>query len=320
MRPKSAFGKAILLVLAGVPFVFSACGGGSAVKSDPAPVAESPAAASAPSTAAGPKETPLARKYDRIVFQKFEFEPAIETDYPGAVAECEKSALEAVIAAKIFASAARETAGEKGSGTLLAKARVTNLRIVSPAARMWGGAFAGSSEMSLQLKLTDASTGALVREKELSTNNNPWAAAWTWGNSDRSLPTDLGRMVAEYLGSIQPQNGKIADPTPAKAEKAIPESKKSETKTETASAVKEQPKPAPAPSEKLSPPPQAAQTFVVIKEASLRSAANTRSKVLSTLKKGTKVEYLGKSGTWLNVKLSTGVTGWVSNSLVTEQK
>ena len=305
-----------LLVLAFLLFVFSACGGGSAVKSEPAASADPAAAPSA----AGPKEVPLGKKYDRIVFQKFEFEPAIETDYPGAVAEGEKSALEAVIAAKIFASAARETAGEKSPGTLLAKVRVTNLRIVSPAARMWGGAFAGSSEMSLQLKLIDASTGALVREKELSTNNNPWAAAWTWGNSDRSLPTDLGRMVAEYLGSIQPQNGKIADPAPVKAEKAIPEPNRTETKPETASAVKEQPKPAPAPSEKLSPPPQAAKSYVVTKEASLRSAANAKSKILSTLKKGTKVEYLGKSGTCLNLKLSTGVTGWVSNSLVTEQK
>jgi hypothetical protein len=306
------------LVLILLLFVFSACGGGSAVKSDPAPAADSTATASAPAAAAV-KETPLARNYDRIVFQKFEFDPAIETDYPGAVAECERSALEATIAAKIFASAAREAAGEKGSGTLLARARVTNLRIVSPAARMWGGAFAGSSEMSLSLKLTDAATGALVREKELSTNNNPWAAAWTWGSSDRSLPTDLGRMVAEYLGSIQPQSGKIADPAPAKAEKAIPESNKPEASLRSAASTEKEPA-KPAQGEKPSPPPQAAQTYVVVKEASLRSAASTKGKILSTLKKGTKVEYLGTSGTWLNVKLSTGVTGWISNNLVTEQK
>jgi hypothetical protein len=315
MRSKSTFNKTTLLVLALLLFVFSACGGGSAVKSDPAPSTDSPAAAAAPS-AAGPKEAPLAKKYDKIVFQKFEFDPTIEADYPGAVAECEKSALEAVIATKIFASAAKETAGEKSAGTLLAKAKVTNLRMVSPAARMWGGGFAGSSEMSLQLKLTDASTGALVKEKELSTNNNPWAAAWTWGNSDRSLPTDLGRMVAEYLSSIQPQNDKIAVSAPIKPEKETTESKTSEK----VSVVKEQAKPTQVPTEKLSPPSEAAQTFLVIKEASLRSAPNTKSKILSTLKKGTKIEYLGKSGTWLNVKLSTGVTGWVSNSLVTEQK
>jgi hypothetical protein len=181
-------------------FVFSACGGGKAVKSDTAAPAVSPAA----SSAAASKEVPLGKKYDRIVFQKFEFDPKIEADYPGAVAECEKSALDATIAKKIFASAEKEATGAKYAGALLVKARVTNLRIVSGAARFWGGAFAGSSDMSLQMKLIDASTGALVRETELSTNNNPWAAAWTFGSSDRSLPSDLGKIVAEYMATIQP--------------------------------------------------------------------------------------------------------------------
>jgi hypothetical protein len=201
MRSRSAFKTTMLLVLTlCLLLVFSACGGGKAVKSDTAAPADSTAAAS---TAAS-KEAPLGKKYDRIVFQKFEFDPKIEADYPGAVAECEKSALEATIAKKSFASAEKEATGAKYAGALLVKARVTNLRIVSTAARMWGGVFAGSSDMSLQMKLIDASTGAVVREKELSTNNNPWAAAWTFGSSDKSLPADLGTMVAEYLGTIQP--------------------------------------------------------------------------------------------------------------------
>ena len=316
MRSKSTFNKMTLLVLAFFLFVFSACGGGSAVKSDPAAPAVAPADSSAAPSTAASKEAPLGKRYDKIVFQKFEYDPKIEADYPGAVAECEKSALEAVIATKIFVSAVREANGAKPAGALLVNAKVTNLRIVSPGARMWGGAFAGSSEMSLQMKLIDASTGTVVREKELSTNNNPWAAAWTWGNSDRSLPTDLGRMVAEYLGSIQPQNDKIADSVPITAEKKIVEPKASEP----LSVVKEQAKPIPAPSENLPSASQAAKTVVVLKEASLRSAPNTKSKILLTLKKGAKAEYLGKSGNWLNIKSSTGVTGWVFNSLVTEQK
>jgi hypothetical protein len=201
MRSRSAFEKMTLLVLTlFLLFVFSACGGGKAVKSDTAAPAVSPAA----SSAAASKEAPLGKKYDRIVFQKFEYDPKIEADYPGAVAECEKSALDATIAKKIFGSAEKEATGAKYAGALLVKARVTNLRIVSGAARFWGGAFAGSSDMSLQMKLIDASTGALVRETELSTNNNPWAAAWTFGSSDRSLPSDLGKIVAEYMATIQP--------------------------------------------------------------------------------------------------------------------
>ncbi|MHB8910841.1 MAG: SH3 domain-containing protein [Syntrophales bacterium] len=313
MRSKSPFNKMTLLVSAFILlFVFSACGGGSAVKSEPAASAESPAAAAA----AGPKETPLAKKYDKIVFQQFEYDPKIEADYPGAAAECEKSALEAVIAKKTFASAVRETTGAKQAGALLVKAKITNLRIVSTGARMWGGAFAGSSEMSLQMQLIDAASGAVLREKELSTNNNPWAASWTGGSSDRSLPTDLGKMVAEYLGSIQPQQGEVADSAPPVSEKKTTESNTSKPPA----AAKVEAKPTQIASENVPSTSQAAKTLVVIKTASVRSEPTTKSKILATLKKGTKVESLGRSGSWFKIKLSTGATGWVFNSLVTEQK
>ena len=160
MRSRSAFKTTMSLVLTlCLLFVLSACGGGKAVKSDTAAPADSTAASTAAS-----KEAPLGKKYDRIVFQKFEFDPKIEADYPGAIAECEKSALDATIAKKIFASAEKEATGAKYAGALLVKARVTNLRIVSGAARFWGGPFAGSSDMSLQMKLIDTSTGAVVRE------------------------------------------------------------------------------------------------------------------------------------------------------------
>jgi len=313
MGSKFTFNKMTLFVVSAFLFVLSACGGGTAVKSESsAASADSPAAPSV----MGPKENPLGKKYDRIVFQKFEYDPQIEVDYPGAVAECEKSALEAVISKKIFASAVRETTGVKDGGALLVKAKVTNLRIVSKAARMWGGAFAGSSEMGLQMKLIDASTGGVVREKHLSTNNNPWAAAWTGGSSDKSLPSDLGMMVAEYLGSIQPQKDKITESVPLINEKKMIESNTSKE----IKAVREQAKPIQAPTENFPSASQTAKTLVVKQAANIRSQPNTGSKILITLKKGAKVEYLGKSGNWLNIKLPTGVTGWVSNKLVTEQK
>jgi hypothetical protein len=306
MRLKSIFDKMALSVLVFILFVFLACGGGSAVKSEPV-ASKEPAVTP---SAEGSKETPLGKKYDRIIFQKFEYDPQIEVDYPGAVAECEKSTLESVTAKKIFASATMAIATAEHAGALLVKAKVTNLRIVSTGARMWGGAFAGSSEMSLQMKLIDASSGTVVREKDLSTNNNPWAASWTGGSSDRSLPTDLGKMVAEYLVSIQPQ--KITET----AEKKIAESSASKQMSE----VKEQTKPIQASSENLPSAAQAVKTLEIVKTASIRSGPNTKSKILATLKKGTKVEYLGKSGNWFNVKLSTGVTGWVFENLVTEKK
>ena len=90
-------------------------------------------------------------------------------------------------------------------GTLLVKAKVTGMRIVSGHARMWGGAFTGSSFMEVDLVLIDAATNTVVREKKLSSANNPWAAAWVGGASDQSLPADTGRMLAEYVHSVMPK-------------------------------------------------------------------------------------------------------------------
>ena len=61
-------------------------------------------------------------------------------------------------------------------------------------------------------------------------------------------------------------------------------------------------------------------SLIVKKNANIRSKASTKSTIIRTVKKGTKVEYLGKSGNWLNIKLSTGVTGWIFRDLVAEEK
>jgi hypothetical protein len=59
--------------------------------------------------------------------------------------------------------------------------------------------------MSIELKLVDAATGNVVREKVLSSANNPYAAAWAWGSSDRSLPYDMGKIISTYILAITPE-------------------------------------------------------------------------------------------------------------------
>lgn len=172
-----------------------ACGGGRAVKSEePAAVQQSAA-----------KEKALEKRYDAVVFQKFDADAKIEADYPGAMVECESAAIAALRSKKLFQKVEKEDAGARyDAKTLLVKPRVVSMRIVSGAARMWGGVFAGSSDMVVELKMRDAASGAVVGEKVLSTANNPYAAAWVGGSSDRSLPGDMGKMVAEYLLSVMP--------------------------------------------------------------------------------------------------------------------
>ncbi|MBI5245219.1 MAG: DUF4410 domain-containing protein [Elusimicrobia bacterium] len=186
MNTRTSFGNLVLsaAVLLGA-MVLSACGGNRALR-----VQE--------------KEVPLTQRYSKLVFQDFEIDPKLATDYPKAVSECESSAMSALISKRLFDTVTKAKAGANYKNALLLKGSVVNMRIVSGGARLWLGAMVGSSDMSVQLTLTDAATGEVVREKLLSTANNAMGAAWTMGSSDRTLPSDMGRIIAEYIGAIIP--------------------------------------------------------------------------------------------------------------------
>lgn len=72
---------------------------------------------------------------------------------------------------------------------------------------------------------------------------------------------------------------------------------------------KEEVKPAPAPT---------AVYVITLKNANVRSEPDLKSKIMATLKKGTKVEKIGQTGDWVHVKLSSGKTGWIFHELVKE--
>ena len=59
---------------------------------------------------------------------------------------------------------------------------------------------------------------------------------------------------------------------------------------------------------------------VTIKAAGVRSKADAKSKSIKNLKKGEKLEKIDISGNWINVKLSSGETGWIHKSMVKEEK
>ena len=173
--------------------VFSACGGsraGNVKEEEKAAVEE--------------KIIPLAHRYSKLVFRGFTADSQITTDYPTALSECESTAMAAVISKNLFSVVEMRKGEVKHNDALLVKGAVVNIRIVSGAARFWAGAMAGTSDMSVQLTFTDAATGTVVREKLLSSANNPWGAAWTYGSSDRSLPADMGRIIGEYIAAITP--------------------------------------------------------------------------------------------------------------------
>ena len=58
--------------------------------------------------------------------------------------------------------------------------------------------------MHTRMSLVDASTQNILREEEFNSANSVWAASFNWGATDRSLPSDMGKIMAEYLEKVVP--------------------------------------------------------------------------------------------------------------------
>jgi uncharacterized protein YgiM (DUF1202 family) len=70
---------------------------------------------------------------------------------------------------------------------------------------------------------------------------------------------------------------------------------------------------------KPAPPPAPTEVYVItLKNANVRKETNPKSKIITTLKKGTKVEKIGQSGNWVNVQLPSGESGHIFHELVKE--
>lgn len=58
--------------------------------------------------------------------------------------------------------------------------------------------------------------------------------------------------------------------------------------------------------------------LVTIRDSNIRSEPNMDCKILAIAKKGQRLEKIGESGNWFNIKLASGETGWVFKDLVKE--
>jgi hypothetical protein len=175
--------------------VLAACGGQSQGTQSETPATAEPFA----------NDAPLDAAYTSIVVAPFDASDEVKENYSDDLDKSHSALMAALIKQGRFQQVGKSLKGSP-DGCLIVETEVPEMRIVSGAARFWGGAFAGSSNMVMNLKLVDAKTQTVVREKHLESGNNAFAAAWTYGSSDRSLPTDMGNIVASYLAKVVPVN------------------------------------------------------------------------------------------------------------------
>lgn len=153
-----------------------------------------------------PPVTPLEKSYGELIIYELETTPELKKDYEQALEDCQSTLIKSLLKRNKYKRVEAANSTEKyGSSALLVKIKVSDMRIASFGARFWGGALAGSSYMYMRMKLVDGETGTLVRDEDFNSTNSSYAAAWNFGASDRSLPSDMAEIMAEYLDkAVQP--------------------------------------------------------------------------------------------------------------------
>jgi hypothetical protein len=58
--------------------------------------------------------------------------------------------------------------------------------------------------------------------------------------------------------------------------------------------------------------------LILLKKSNIRTDPGTKSKIITTLRKGEKVVKIDESGDWFNVRVPSGETGWIFKRLVKE--
>ena len=145
---------------------------------------------------------PLTQKFDNVVFSKIQTTATIRKDYPDQLEQFELAMISYLRKKNVFTEVDQDTGRILDGATLRVETTIDDMRIASSGARMWGGAFAGSSNIVVTVKLVDIETSKCLRTKTISSHNNAFAAAWSGGGSDKSLPMDMGKIIGEYLCAV----------------------------------------------------------------------------------------------------------------------
>ena len=151
-------------------------------------------------------DPPLAKSFKTVIVHKMEAATPELQEQTQAMDECYSTVIADLGLNPRFKVVDGRTAGQaKINDGLELKMTLTGVRVVSKKARFWGGALAGSSYMNVDLDFIDAASRTMLREKEISSANNPFGAAYTSGASDTSLAADVGHIIAAYVNAVVPE-------------------------------------------------------------------------------------------------------------------
>jgi hypothetical protein len=179
----------ILILLLGYIFFVCSCTGSKSITSTEEPFWK--------------KDVPLTKSFEKIILQKFEVDQDLEKNYPGVTMICESTTMNELLKVSSISKIEKARASSiRQTGALVVRTRVTTLRLTSGISNNQNI----NSEIAVNVRLIDSSTGRIIREKDLSTLANPSNSSSSGGNSDQMLPYDLGKIIARYVASALGEN------------------------------------------------------------------------------------------------------------------
>jgi hypothetical protein len=132
-----------------------------------------------------------------VLLDKFTIPAEWEKDARKLATATEDRAIARLTETGAFTKVARKEGDAPGDPALVVNCKLLNYRMVSGKTRFFAGALAGTSYITYQVKVTDAKSGELLFQREVSTENNAFAAAWSF--NDKNLPVFLGNVLGDYL-------------------------------------------------------------------------------------------------------------------------
>lgn len=137
-------------------------------------------------------------RFENVLFKEFTSVPAAAAPH-GTLSACQESGISYLKEKGLFKQVDRYREGLDTTSTAVVEAQLLDIRIVSTAARVWGGALSGRSHMKMKVRLVDATDGTILAEQELMGAPNAMGAAYSFGSSDRNLPVAMGYLIGDFV-------------------------------------------------------------------------------------------------------------------------
>jgi hypothetical protein len=143
--------------------------------------------------------SPPSQKLSR--FSQFELKPITMSPEiaDGAKKQAYAEKLGGMLEARIEPLLDEWRANGGGAGTLVIQPDVVKLKVVSGGARFWVGAWAGESNVDMNLRLIDKASGKVIASPRIARSAGSMSGAWSFGATDQNLLRYIVDISYQYL-------------------------------------------------------------------------------------------------------------------------